>query len=824
VSAADAAPRTGGEGPPGLSSAEAARRLAEAGPNEPVPRSRAGFGEQARAQLANPLVLILLAASGVSFAVGQWLNASIIAGIVILGLALNLLQTYRSGRATEALRESVASRASVHRDGRWAEILRREVVPGDLVRLSAGDLVPADADLLEARDLHVQEASLTGESLPVEKEAGSPREGRSRVFLGTSVVSGAATAVVTATGAATRFGQTASRVAERPPRTAFETGERAFGVLMMRVVLFLVLFVLLVNLILRRDALESLLFAVALAVGLTPEFLPMIVTVTLANGAVRMARRKVVVKRLAAMQNFGSMNVLCSDKTGTLTRGEMTLTASVDAAGRGDDEVRAFGRLVSRFQTGIRSPFDAAILAGPDPGAGSWTKRDEVPFDFERRRLSVVLESAGNCILITQGAPEAVLPGCATVWARGAARPLDADARSHAGQVVRRFGEGGARVLAVATRAVAPRGSYGADDERDLTLRGFLAFDDPPRSDAAELLQGLRRDGVTVKILTGDSAVVAGHVCAQVGLAGPAVVEGEELERTTDGALEALAERAAIFARLSPGQKTRIVRALQRRGHVVGFLGDGINDAPSLRAADVGISVAGGAEVAREAAEIILLEKGLRVLHRGILEGRRAVANVTKYLLMGTSSNFGNVLSMAGASLLLPFLPMLPTQILLNNFLYDLAQVAIPADHVDPAALRRPRRWDIGLVRRFMVRVGPVSSLFDLLTFVVLLRLFRADETLFHTGWFVESLATQTLVIFVIRTRGRPWRSAPASPLVAAALGAVAAGVLIPYTPLAPALGFRPLPVRYLAFLLVVTAGYLASVEALKRRLAGWQA
>jgi Mg2+-importing ATPase len=790
-----------------------------------VRRFRTSFGAQARAQVANPLVLILLAASVVSFALGQWLNASIIAGIVVLGLALNLLQTYRSSRAAEALRESVASRASVCRDGRWVEVPRRDVVPGDLVRLSAGDLVPADGELVQSRDLHVQEASLTGESLPVEKEAGRTTGGRHRVFLGTSVVSGTATAVVTETGPATLFGQTASRVAERPPRTAFETGVRTFGLLMMRVVLFLVLFVLLVNLILRRDPLESLLFAVALAVGLTPEFLPMIVSVTLANGAVRMARRKVIVKHLAAMQNFGSMNVLCSDKTGTLTRGEMTLTASLDGAGCPADEPRALARLVSQFQAGIRSPFDVAILASPQGQAEGWTKRDEVPFDFERRRLSVVLESGGNRVLMTQGAPEAVLPGCAMVSAAGVTeRTMDDDARRSAEAAVRELGQGGARVLAVATRAVGPRESYGVDDERDLTLRGFLAFDDPPRADAAELLQGLRRDGIAVKILTGDSAVVARNVCTRVGLDGSALIEGEELDHTSEAALEAVADRATIFARLSPTQKTRIVRALQRRGHVVGFLGDGINDAPSLRAADVGISVAGGVEVAREAAEIILLERGLRVLHRGILEGRRAVANVTKYLLMGTSSNFGNVLSMAVASLVLPFLPMLPTQILLNNFLYDLAQVPIPADHVDPGALRAPRRWDIGLVRRFMVRVGPVSSLFDLLTFAVLLRVFRADEALFHTGWFVESLATQTLVIFVIRTRSRPWRSVPARFLVATTLAVVATGILIPYTSLAPALGFRPLPVSYLLFLLGVTVTYLASVEALKRRLARWAA
>ena len=802
----------------GLSSAEAARLLREVGPNEPSPHRRKGFLAQALPQLLNPLVGLLLAAGAISFAVGQFVNASIIVLMVVLSFSLNLFQTYRSTRAADALRNAVAPRATVLRDGEWMDLPRRDVVPGDVVRLSAGDLVPADGRLLEARDLHLQEAALTGESLPAEKAVEEGEAGR--VMLGTSVVSGTAEALVTATGPHTAFGEIAARLSERPPENAFERGTREFGVLIMRTVVFLVLFVLLVNLLLRREPLESLLFAVALAVGLTPEFLPIITTVTLTSGAVRMARRKVVVKHLAAIQNLGSIDVLCSDKTGTLTGGAMALAASVDGAGGPSDRPGGLGRINSSLQTGIRSPLDVAILAAAPEPAGAAVKRDEIPFDFERRRLSVVADvGTEGTLLVTTGSPEGVLPLCGSLEVGGSVRELDAAGRARCEATYRQACARGQRVLAVAFRPVAAKAAYGAADETGLTLAGFLMFDDPVLPDAADLLETLARDGVKVKILTGDNELVARHVCQEVGLDAAAMVLGDEVDRTSEAALGALAESTPVFARVSPRQKHRILLALKARGHVVGYLGDGINDAPSLHAADVGISVAGGVEAAREAAEIILLEPGLGVLHGGIVEGRKAFGNVMKYLLMGTSSNFGNMLSMAVASLFLPFLPMLPTQILLNNFLYDLAQVSIPTDHVDETYIRKPRRWNVRLVRDFMIAIGPVSSVFDFATFFVLLRVFRADAALFHTGWFVESLATQALVLFVIRTAGNPFRSRPSLPLAATTLGVVAVGLLLPYTPLAAPLGFRPLPGPYLAFVFLLTAAYLMVVDLVKRRL-----
>ncbi len=802
----------------GLSSEEVAARRRKFGPNEVLPRRRETVGRQVLAQLRNPLVAILLVASGLAFGLGEFFEAGLIVLMVLLSVALNVAQTYRSTRAAVALRDTVAARAMALRDGRWVDVLARDLVPGDLVRLSAGDLVPADARLLEARDLHIHEAAMTGESLPVEKTA-ADGSGPDTLFLGTSVVSGSALAVVTATGRSTAFAEVVAKLAARPPETAFERGMRGFGVLILRTVVFLVLFTLAVNLALRRPALESLLFTAALAVGLTPEFLPMITTVTLSSGAVRLARKKVIVKHLAALQNLGAIDILCSDKTGTLTAGRMTLEVAVDGFGTASQRVRELAYINSALQTGIRSPLDAAILEGPAVDVAACRKLDEIPFDFERRRLSVVVDYGPRTLMIAKGAPEGVLPLCVDGEEDGTRAALDAERRARCENVCREFFATGRRVLALAVREVGGQPAYGPSDETGMTLVGFLVFSDPLREDAAETIAALRRDGVAIKIVTGDNELVARHVCAQVGIDASRLVLGEELLRTSDAALGPVVEEAEIFARVSPGQKNRILLALKARGHAVGFLGDGINDAPSLRAADVGISVAGGVEVAREAAEIILLEPGLAVLHTGILEGRKAFGNVMKYLLMGTSSNFGNMVSMAAASLFLPFLPMLATQILLNNFLYDLAQVSIPTDRVDAGYIAGPQHWDIRLVRNFMVGIGPISSVFDGLTFWALLKVFRADEVLFHTGWFVESLATQALVLFVIRTAGNPWKSRPSGPLAATTLGVVAVAVLLPYTPLATPLGFRPLPAGFGPFLCVTTGAYLVVVDRVKRRL-----
>jgi len=795
--------------PQGLDSAEARERLSRFGPNEAAVRHASPFA-QLLPLLGNPLAVVLLVASGLSALLGEHVDAALIAGMVVLSVAINLVQTWHSQKAAEELRRRVAPTATVLRDGRWSELPRRDVVPGDAVRLSAGDLVPADARLVESRDLHVQQAALTGESLPAEKEVGvADDDPKGTVWLGTSVVSGTAVARVTATGAATQFGDVVARLTARPPETEFERGLRRFGLLITHTVLVLVLVLLAASLAMHRPAFESLLFAVALAVGLTPEFLPMITTVTLAQGASRMAEQHVIVKRLAAIQNLGSIDVLCSDKTGTLTVGEMGLEGSYDPDGVPSPRALALARLNSRFETGIKSPLDVAILRDAPPEEVGWTKLDEVPFDFERRRLSVVVQRGGERLLVTKGAPDAVASACAA----------GDEQRQRWRAWVSRAGERGQRVLAVACRPAGEQGAWTAADERDLTLVGFLLFSDPVRPDAAQTVEAMRRDGVAVKILTGDDLAVARHVCRAIGIDTRHVLRGQDVDRLEDVALAQVAERTTVFARTSPAQKTRILLALKRRGHVVGFIGDGINDAPSLHAADVGISVPGAVDVARDAADILLTERGLEVLHGGILAGRRAFGNVMKYLLMGTSSNFGNMLSMAAASLLLPFLPMLPTQILLNNLLYDVSQITIPTDDVDASWLRTPHRSDIGLVRRFMVLVGPISSVFDFVTFVVLLRVFRADEAFFQTGWFVESLCTQTLVLLVIRTYERPWRSRPSTALLATVFAVVSLGAALPGTPLAPVLGFVPLPPAFYVFVAVATVAYLAIVEVAKTAL-----
>ncbi len=811
-------------GPDGLGDADAAARLRRVGPNEPIARQRSQLLRRMLAFAASPLVLILLAASVVSAALGEATNAGIIAAMVVLSAALTMVQTYRSERAAEALRSLVAPTATVRRAGSWSEVAQRDVVPGDVIRLAAGDLVPADARILEERDLHVQQAALTGESLPVEKEATQASaetpltEREDMVFLGTSVLSGTATAVVIRTGRLTVFGGVSQQLAVGPPETEFERGARLFGLLIMRTIFFLVLFVVLVGIAGRKDPLESLLFGIALAVGLTPEFLPMITTVTLGAGALRMARKGVIVKDLSAIENFGSMDILCSDKTNTLTTGEMRVDRSLGPFGAPTDEPLRLAALNGAFQTGVRSPLDQAILDRRPVDAG-WTKVDEVPFDFVRRRLSVVVERGGQRLLVTKGAPEGVIAACAFVGEGEGA--LTESERERALAVFERLSGEGCRVLAVATRPMPTQERYGPEDETGLSLAGFVSFLDPPLEGVGKVIDALRRDGIEFKVLTGDNELVARHLCAVIGMDSGSIVLGSDLARVSDAALGALAERTTVFARVSPEQKSRILLALKRRGHVVGYLGDGVNDAPSLHLADVGVSVTDGVDVARDAASVILHEGRLDILHEGVLDGRKAFGNVVKYLLMGTSSNFGNMLSMAGASVFLPFLPMLPRQILLNNFLYDLAQVTIPTDNVDATFTRKPRRWDIRMIQRFMLLIGPISSAYDLLTFVVLLAVLHASPPLFQSGWFVESLATQTLVIFVIRTAGDPRRSRPSLPLVVSALGVVAVGLVLPFSPLAAVLGFTALPAPYFVFLGGAAVTYLALVELVKRRVMG---
>jgi P-type Mg2+ transporter len=825
--------------PIGLTSPEAKLGLAKFGPNEPATAKRSATVIQLLLLFANPLAIILLAASVISAALGEVLNATIIALMIVLSVALNFIQTYRSQRAVDRIRKEVAPTATVLRDGNWVEIPRREVVPGDVIKLAAGDLVPADADLFEARDLHVQQAALTGESLPVEKTATDPQSRQQpntdethKVFLGTSIVSGTATALVRATGKNTTFGDIATRLATKPPETEFERGTKQFGLLIMKTTILLVLFVLLISVVLHHNFMESLLFAVALAVGLTPEFLPMITTVTLGQGAVHMARKNVIVKHLEAMQNFGSIDVLCSDKTGTLTSGVMSLDQHVDPFGKPCERVFLMAYLNSLHETGVSNPLDEAIkerhesnpldtavLRHDRPDIHEYRKIDEIPFDFERRRVSIVVEHANERLLITKGAPESVLPVCSGYELKGQQNPWDDASRSRSEETYRAFCAQGFRMLAVAYSTVPPKDVYRAGDEKNLVLAGYLTFSDPPLESAKSSLLALRRDGIEVKILTGDNELVTQHICSQVGLDSERIILGDELERMTDPALAHVVEQTSVFARVSPAQKNRIILALKHRSHVVGYLGDGINDAPSLHAADVGISVSTAVDVAKDAADFILLEPGLRVLHAGIIEGRKSFGNVMKYLLMGTSSNFGNMFSMAAASVFLPFLPMLPTQILLNNFLYDLAQVTIPTDKVDETFIQKPQRWNVKLIRDFMIYIGPLSSIYDFLTFFALLKIFHASEQFFHSGWFVESLATQTLVIFVIRTARNPLRSRPSLALTLTTCAVVLFGTLLPFTRLGSLIGFTPMPLAFLLFIAVATGTYLLLVEFVKRRL-----
>ena len=805
------------------------------GPNDPTPAGQFSALRHIGLQLANPLTIILLVASAIAVYLHQNVDAIIIVVVVTLGIAVNFFQTYRSEQAIRHLRERVAPTATVLRDGTWHELPRREVVPDDVVRLSSGDLVPADGLVVIARDFFVQQAAMTGESLPVEKEPHPDDPALHRnpsapnmVFLGTSVVSGTATVRIFATGPKTAFGDIAAKLAERPEETEFERGLRRFSSLILRVIVFMVLFILAMSLALKHSPFESLLFAVALAVGLTPEFLPMITSVILATGAIRMARDKVIVKHLAAIQNFGSIDIFCSDKTGTLTAGKMTLETFVDPAGIASEWARTLGFLNAKFNTGIRSPLDATILEKACPAADGYVKIDEIPFDFDRRRVSVIVERFGanpagrslpERVLIAKGAPEGMLPLCDQHQCGNITSALDETAHNSARKTYEDLSRQGFRVLAVGFARVPVQAKYTKDDERGLVLAGFLAFSDPVLADSIEALAELKRDGVEVKILTGDNELVAKHVCEQVGLDASRIVLGEEMATASDAAMGALAEKTTVFARVSPSQKHRIILALKARGRVVGYMGDGINDAPSLHSADVGISVPSAVDVARDAADIILVEPGLAVLHRGIIEGRKASGNAMKYLLMDTSSNFGNVLSMAAASVFLPFLPMLPTQILLNNFLYDLSQVTIPTDNVDEEYVRLPQRWDMKLVRNFMLFIGPISSIFDFLTFYVLLHWMHAREHEFQTGWFVESLATQTLVLFVIRTMGNPFKSRPSRPLLLTTLFIAALGVALPFTPIASVMGFTHLPGYYYIFLIATTAAYLGLVEIGKRLL-----
>jgi len=809
----------------GLTSAEARRRLSLHGPNSMVAESRFAVLSSLLRFFINPLVLILLVASGVSLTLGDSVGGLIIISMVLLSVLLSFFMEFQAHHAVEEIRKQVATSAAVMRDGREREIPVADLVPGDIIQLNAGDLVPADARLLAVKDLQVRESALTGESLCVEKACGDLPLGKhgvtdasNCVFMGTAIQTGIGTAVIACTGRNTAFGEIAQRLAARPPETEFGRGIRRFGVMITRVIMLLVLFVLLVNIAFRRPILESFLFSVALAVGMTPEMMPMIITVTLAQGARRMTKKKVLVKQLSAIEDFGSIEILCSDKTGTLTEGEIELDRHVDVQGKDDDNVLRYVFLNSFFQAGIKSPLDTAILKHEHPLITEYQKVEEIPFDFSRKRLSVVVRHGDEYLLVTKGEAESIFNICRTVMIDGSPRPFKESLRAQAAQTFQQLSADGFRALGVAVRNVSKQDAYAVAAETDMTLAGFAAFLDPPKEGIPAVLDALKQNGVSVVIMTGDNQYVTQKIAHDVGLKTDRIVTGDQLDNMDNPALAYQAENGAIFARVSPEQKNRVIVALQERGHVVGYVGDGINDAPSLHTADVGISVMNGVDVAKDAAKIILLEKDLAVLNDGIIEGRRCFANIMKYIIMGTSSNFGNMFSMAAASLFLPFLPMLPTQILLNNFLYDVSQISIPSDNVDPALLHRPKRWRIEFIRQFMMIIGPISSIYDFLTFGVLLWVFHAasDAPLFHTGWFVESLATQTLVVFVIRTAGNPLKSRPSGPLLGAVLAIVAIALVLPYTSLGKLMRFTALPLTLLGAIAFLAVTYLLLVQFVK--------
>jgi Mg2+-importing ATPase len=811
---------------PGLTQGEARERVLQFGRNTVVEWHRTWLLTRLAKRFAEPLVAILLIAATISGVTGDLASFAIILTVVTLSVVLDVVQEHRAAIAAEALRRSVAIHTDVHRDGAIRSIPVEEVVPGDVIELRAGDLVPADGVVLRSRNVHVNEALMTGEPFPVEKRADActaeiPAEAFNALFAGTSVVSGEATMLVVATGGHTRFGGIAAALNAAEAPSALERGVHHLGLLILRLTVFLVLFVLLVHVAFGRPALDSFLFAVALAVGLTPELLPMIMTVTLSRGAIRMAERRVIVKRLATIHDLGAMDVLCTDKTGTLTEARISLVGYPGIEANDSEWTLTLAAVNSEFESGIRSPLDEAILqCCPRDLLSGWSKVDEVPFDFDRRRVSILAEKEDERLLVIKGAPETVIALATSVDVGGGKiTPLEKSACAALARLHDQRAAQGFRLLAVAWKKLPPdHKELKPEDERDLIMAGFCVFVDPPKAGAAQAIGRLARAGVQIKVVSGDHEMVVRHLAEALGIPAHGLLTGAEIVALTDPALAVQVQQVDLFARVSPDQKTRIIRALQRQGHTVGFLGDGVNDAPAIHAAEVGLSVEGATDVARGAADMIMLDRDLGVLADGVEEGRRTFANILKYVRMGTSSNFGNMLSMALASVVLPFLPLLPVQILLNNLLYDLSEVGIPFDSVDRDELARPRAWDMNAVLRFTLIMGALSSLFDFATFAVLLRVFDAGPELFRTAWFIESMATQILVIFVIRTWSPALSSRADRVLVASSLGALAAACVVALTPIGRAFSFVPIPALLLVTIGIIVLMYLCLTEVVKSR------
>jgi Mg2+-importing ATPase len=843
-----------GTSPAGLSEEEAAARLEKHGPNEVAYERKEGWLYRLYSSARNPLVILLTVLAILSYSTGDFAAGTIMMLMVALGMSLRFVQETRADDAAAKLRAMITVTATVVRDGQAKEIPLRDLIPGDVVKLCAGDMIPGDVRLISAKDLFVIQATLTGESLPVEKtDAPDSRENISSIertnlcFLGTSVESGSATAVIVATGGHTYFGKVARSLAGRPIETAFDKGVKQFTWLMLRFMLVMVPLVFLINGLSKHDWKEAFFFALAVAVGLTPEMLPMIVSVCLSKGAIAMSRKKVIVKRLNSIQNFGAMDVLCTDKTGTLTIDRVILEMYVDVFKNENEEVLRDAYLISHFQTGLKNVLDRAVLKHAELhgelGIEKYVKLDEIPFDFSRRMMSVVVEGPdGQCQLLTKGAPEAVFSKCTHFESQGEIFEMEPILVGDLLEQVNSLNEDGLRVLAIATKKVEKRAAYSKSDECDLVLTGYIAFLDPPKETAVEAITALRQHGVTVKVLTGDNDLVTRKVCTEVGINAETILLGRQVESMTDAELADAVETMDVFARLSPSHKQRVVKALQYKRHVVGFMGDGINDAPALRAADVGISVDNAVDIAKECADIILLEKSLMILEEGVLEGRKVFVNILKYIRMGASSNFGNMFSVVGASAWLPFLPMAPIQVLTNNLLYDFSQVPIPTDNVGPQQTAKPRPWNIGEIAKFIVFIGPISSIFDYTTYAMMWFVFKCRDlalvappelaarfanatapdatyaaALFHTGWFVESLMTQTLIVHVIRTNLIPFIQSRASwQLTATTVTIMAIGAYLPFSPLASFLGFVPLPPFFWLLLLLTLVCYVALTQVVK--------
>lgn len=822
----------------GLDSDEVARRLKAVGPNQVAQARRHTILGELVGRSINPLNLLLLSLAVASYFLGDRRAAILITVMVLLSVSLGFLQEHRSNKAADALRRMVLNAATVRRRGTGVaadhlDVPIEQIVPGDIVVLSAGDMIPADLRLISAKDLFVNQAALTGEAMPLEKFP-EPHLSATEThldlpnicFMGSAVVSGIGCGVVVLTGSRTAFGRVADSIAARRVPTSFDKGISRFTWLMLSFIIVMVPLVFVINGVTKGNWFEAILFAVAVAVGLTPEMLPMIVTVNLAMGAMAMSRKKVIVKRLNAIQNFGAMDVLCTDKTGTLTQDHIILKRHLDIHGDESEQVLEYAYLNSFYQSGLKNLLDVAVLKHAElvdrlELHERFSKIDEMPFDFERRRMSVVLaRSDGTHIMICKGAVEEVFSVCTRYAANGDTGVLDATHFASAQDTTSALNADGFRVVAVAYKEMPPaQEAYSARDETELTLLGYIAFLDPPKDTAAAAIAALQARGVQVKILTGDNDIVTRKICHEVGLAVDRIVLGKEIESLSAEQMADLAETASVFAKISPSQKAAIVDALHRKQHVVGFLGDGINDGPALKCADVGISVDSAVDIAKESADIILLEKSLAVLGEGVLEGRKVFGNITKYIKMGASSNFGNMFSVLGASVFLPFLPMAPIQVLTNNLLYDFSQTSIPTDNVDDEYLAVPRRWDLANITKFVLMIGPISSLFDYVTYFTMLYVFHAWDTpaLFQTGWFVESLLTQTLIIHIIRTAKVPFFESRASgPLITTSLIIAATGIAIPFTGVGRFLGFIPLPSQYWIALVFILMSYAALTHLMK--------